>query len=168
MSVLLEKIPRQCPRCKWIARIQRGTHKWGASRCAICQQVYDRRNVQRCASQNLGNVRNINFSPQRRGSSETLELHMTCAMFQRTFTATYERATISDKYKLVSLKKDVHTTAFHPLTHFYHDAMAEYPEDEFDNRGWRCPWCQAAKGWFWCLDCGMYICKGHLMGLNFL
>ena len=93
------------------------------------------------------------------GIKERVVTHCACALRDKPFTVTYERASPDALFVIASIDKIVDGAKGSAA------AAARLPKvlnsELFDQSNWACPWCGNARGLVNCSGCGTIVCHGR-------
>lgn len=83
-----------------------------------------------------------------------------CAVTGRKFTVTYKRGAPGDLFRVAAIEPGATPAQAGPSLREPASALQTFALAEFDQTGWRCPWCNAGNFTVGC-GCGDNICNGR-------
>lgn len=91
-------------------------------------------------------------------------IRFACAVTGKKFTATYKRASPGDLFRIAAVEPGPASGPAGARTQFTAAPLQTFALTEFDQTGWRCPWCCADNYTVGC-GCGDNVCNGRTRAL---
>lgn len=92
------------------------------------------------------------------GKLERFTTECACALHDKAFLITYERAGPAEKWRIGAIDKIVGQERRGGGGESAKPRLLDVPLEDVDETGWACPWCQCSSDFVYCTQCSTFVC----------